>query len=180
MPSGSVTQPIAAALTCPPLPVYSLHKRRNNQPTLLCLFFLLLTSGPKPRNGLLALYSYTAQYQEGNPARLLQDKCKEHADVKPTLSEDRESLRLALVLVSCSSSDLFLLKVLLPARPQESIQLVCVRPINCGDRILLASDLFCVGVTTFQNPICCCKSCMEKAPWRGRGRAKPHPQSWDT
>lgn len=50
----------------------------------------------------------------------------------------------------------------LPARPQELIQLVCVQPIDCGDAILLASDLFCVEVTTFQNPICCFESFVER------------------
>lgn len=47
--------PMAAALTCPPLTVSSRHKRGNGQPSLLCLLSLLLSSGPKPRNGLFGL-----------------------------------------------------------------------------------------------------------------------------
>lgn len=39
------------------------------------------------------------------------------------------------------------MKTPLPLRPQELIQLVHVLCIDCRDDILLASDLFCVGVT---------------------------------
>lgn len=39
------------------------------------------------------------------------------------------------------------MKILIPGRPRELIQRVCVQHIDCGDDILLASDLFCVGVT---------------------------------
>lgn len=86
--------------------------------------------------------------------------------MKGALSGDQEALK-ALAFLPCRSSDSLPRLLLpeedsLPVRPQELTQLVCLQPIDCGDAILLVGDLLCVGVTTFQNPICCCKSFSER------------------
>lgn len=136
--------PVAAALTCPPFPVSSRQKRGNGQPSLLCLLSLFLGRS----QGMVCLASTSRPHTTIRDIQPCPNKFNEYVRCKA----DLELPWLSFLKVPAPSSSTASLCVhpnesALPRKTSELILLVSVQCIDCRGDILLASDLFCVGVT---------------------------------